>query len=711
MAEISKLASNGHHTFYLTVDETYVDTINNQSTVSWSFGIESVNSSWDFYIIGGTIKINMNGEEIFNEYKQRDHNAKGRTIWASGTKIIKHNSDGQKWLDFSFDYSQSSGMSSWTPGNASTSGGMALTNIPRYVNITSFTVSKRDETSVTFNHSADAECDYAWYSIDNGLTWHNLPVDNIVKELNPNQTYNFKLRLRRKDSQLTTDSWTVSQTTYDYPHPTSINNFTIGDGASVAIYNPLGRSYTLDIISNNSGGVIGSYSGTYQGTVNAEFKTPDAINKQYASIPNSQSGTYYARVTYGSSVRTKGNATYYINSTECLPTFNNYEFEDTNEEILRLTGDNSRFVLGKSNLRVIISPSNKAMAKNSSTMKEYQLGNDTNNVAAYSSTENVYLEQKQINSSEITIYARDSRLLTTGVTKPINNVGYTEPIIDIINAKAIRNNNGVGSQVTLNFDGTYWNQSFGLVANKIKKLTYKYKRSDSTTSFSEEFDITDNIIYNDNVFKYNSLIQGDNLDLGFDISESYNIVVYYEDELTKGMFSLILKSGAPSIAIAKNGVSIKGKYDAELGGALQVHGDLVINDGQIIDNSGRNGVVLYENSSGSTGTISLNETSANFSAIEVIYGCDNYTYSTGKIYEPNNKNIATPIQQVQSSNDQVSLFVSNWTISGTSITFVKASNKYIASTIQTYGTNAYIKIYKVVGYNTKTYEIGDGRKY
>jgi hypothetical protein len=111
-----------------------------------------------------------------------------------------------------------------------------------------------------------------------------------------------------------------------------------------------------------------------------------------------------------------------------------------------------------------------------------------------------------------------------------------------------------------------------------------------------------------------------------------------------------------------------------------------------------NEFLLYENSSGSTGTITLKETSANFKAIEVMYGCEGYYYSTGKIYTPNGKKISTPVNFVQDAYDYVNVFTSNWTISGTSISFTKAANKYLTGTVSSYGANAYVRIYKVVGY-------------
>ena len=106
---------------------------------------------------------------------------------------------------------------------------------------------------------------------------------------------------------------------------------------------------------------------------------------------------------------------------------------------------------------------------------------------------------------------------------------------------------------------------------------------------------------------------------------------------------------------------------------------------------------LYKNNSGSTGTITLSETVNNFKYIEIIYGADGYKYSS-KVRPGDG--FATGVQSVFSSSNSIALYTSNWTMSGTSIICNKASNKYIndSNTISSYGTDAYVRIYEVLGY-------------
>ena len=63
---------------------------------------------------------------------------------------------------------------------------------------------------------------------------------------------------------------------YDYPKPISMNNFIIGNGASIDLYNPLSRNVTLQILQESTNAVLGTYSGTSSGIINSEFKTDES---------------------------------------------------------------------------------------------------------------------------------------------------------------------------------------------------------------------------------------------------------------------------------------------------------------------------------------------------------------------------------------------------------------------------------------------------
>lgn len=108
-------------------------------------------------------------------------------------------------------------------------------------------------------------------------------------------------------------------------------------------------------------------------------------------------------------------------------------------------------------------------------------------------------------------------------------------------------------------------------------------------------------------------------------------------------------------------------------------------------------VNLYENNSGTTGTVTLSETSANFSYLEIFFSEKNYS-TTGfkheKVFAPNGKQV---ILSWSTHDDGVIIFRSaRYSISGTSITRVSETqyntwNKTAQKVTET-------SIFKVVGY-------------
>lgn len=441
MGSCSGNGSRGHHSFTLNVWESYVsDGANNYSTVNWELILSPIVTGYDWSYssrVPVTWAVSIAGNNYSGNIMQYD--GRSTVTVASGSVNIWHDSDGSKSIDFSFSIAEQIS-ASYLPGNASGSGNMVLTKIPRYANITNFNVSKRDETSFSVSYNTDASCDWAQYRL-NDSGWVDLPPSNIISGLSANTSYKIAIRVKRTDSQLWTESWNVWQSTYDYPRPTSVNNFTIGEGATVYLDNPLNRNVTLDLISNVNGGVIGTYTGTYNGYVNAEFKTTDAINRQYASIPNANSGTYYARVKYGSVTKTHGTGTYYTNHSECDPTFGGFTYMDSNEDVTSITGNDQIFIKGLSTIKVSIPSAKKMTTRRNATPKNYALSCDTLNTTVNYSDNNIDVELGVINSSgtkRLNVRAYDSRNNSALSYQDITVYEYVKPTI---NAEATRLNN------------------------------------------------------------------------------------------------------------------------------------------------------------------------------------------------------------------------------------------------------------------------------
>lgn len=111
-------------------------------------------------------------------------------------------------------------------------------------------------------------------------------------------------------------------------------------------------------------------------------------------------------------------------------------------------------------------------------------------------------------------------------------------------------------------------------------------------------------------------------------------------------------------------------------------------------------VALYNNTSGTTGNVTLNETSANFEYLEIFFGdsAGNLpAYSSVKVYNPNGKRVSTTIGERESASaSNIRLNVRTLTISGTSINVESYQVNYVNDG-GSYHVNEQ-KIYRVLGY-------------
>lgn len=105
---------------------------------------------------------------------------------------------------------------------------------------------------------------------------------------------------------------------------------------------------------------------------------------------------------------------------------------------------------------------------------------------------------------------------------------------------------------------------------------------------------------------------------------------------------------------------------------------------------------IYNNSSGSNGTITLTESANNFNMLEIFYHGDTDTYSSVRIWAPNGKRIALDLSYVNKDNHWIQAV--NKSISGTSITTINGSETKISVSPPGVSKTDYIKITKVLGW-------------
>lgn len=262
----------------------------------------------------------------------------------------------------------------------------------------------------------------------------------------------------------------------------------------------------------------------------------------------------------------------YVDKTMTLinanPEFYDFTFKDINETTVALTGNGQNIIKGVSNVEVTIPVANKAIAKKETTMNKYRFTcGDKADGQSYSDTADVNLTINGVPNGTFTVYATDKRDNSTPATKLANQVVDYSPLTKI-SIEAYRSG-GVSEEVILKLEGTIDEVDFGTKKNSIIYAYYQYSVAGSG-EWSNVIEFTPEV--NDGKFTYNAVITGDLESKGFNISNSYEIQVMVFDELSAVTFTDTFGSGIPNLAYHKNGVSVMGKYDVEVGGKFQVGG-------------------------------------------------------------------------------------------------------------------------------------------
>lgn len=217
MAQISGKGSKGHHTFYLKVTETGTSTANNTSTVDISFSISASGWYWAQWGSAITYSFSVGGNSYSGSIPEIPNN-QAYTIRRVTGLSIPHNDDGTKSISLSFSVKDGANQD-YTCGNASGSGTMTLTNIPRASSISSITSSVNigSTCSIGISKKVSSYTSTLEYQISGSSTW-----TSIASKWNPNtnlsQTYDWTVPTSVYNSMSSTETQktiTIRLTTYN----------------------------------------------------------------------------------------------------------------------------------------------------------------------------------------------------------------------------------------------------------------------------------------------------------------------------------------------------------------------------------------------------------------------------------------------------------------------------------------------------------------
>ena len=408
MASTFELSSQYYGTRHLKlVCSQTTDISTNTSTIAWT--LYSEGGSSDYYTTGPT-SVYINGTRVYYKdvvyYDEGIFPAKKGSV--SGTTTVPHLNDGTKTITVSIT------TAIYYSSTETKSGSWTLNSIPRYATL-SVSNSSKTETTAVMAWTADATCDRLYYSTNNGSSFTQVTIAEAtsgsftITGLSANTTYNIKVKVRRKDSQLETTSDAISVTTYAYPYATGMPDFTLGNQVEITIYNPLSRSVSVQMQTN---------AGTANGSINTSgtkvkgWAGSSNISTFYASIPNATYANYKIAVIYGSHTETRTGGKYSIDATACTPTIGSVTYQDSNASTVAVTGDDQKIVQNQSTVSYTAS---SISTKNSATIDSVTIKvNGSTHTMTVSGTSATYSGGTIDSSSSVTatVTVTDSRGLT-----------------------------------------------------------------------------------------------------------------------------------------------------------------------------------------------------------------------------------------------------------------------------------------------------------
>ena len=439
--------------------------------------------------------------------------------------------------------------------------------------------------------------------------------------------------------------------------PNNSPDFNIGDTIVVHM-NRKSTVFTHTVVLK-----LGSYSYTIGEDVtdNISLDTDKIASSLYAQMPNRNEMTGEIEVTTysGSSAIGTSSCAIIAHVVNSNPVFD-VDYSDTNSATVAIT-ENSQYII-RNNSTLQISVSN-AQALNSATLKSITAvvnGNAyTGTLNGSTGTINVGVVNVSYDT-EVTVKLTDSR--GNEGQKKITVLVYDWSLPSAI-IKLNRKNNYYSESV-LNVNANY--ASIG--GKNTVAIRYRKKKV-SESSYGSYATIQNNVDVNftaDNKFEW-------------------NVQVEVSDRIGKTTYNLILAKGIPitytDIKKYSFGVNCFPKHD----NSLEVNGVCL------------SGNVLYNNASGTAGTVTLSDSAENYTYLEIFYRSsgDNACGSV-KVFNPNGKLVHLGTIHYIADYDYAKFALVN--VSGAMITFSQNYQITLKSNGSSYSAENAIYITRVVGY-------------
>lgn len=439
--------------------------------------------------------------------------------------------------------------------------------------------------------------------------------------------------------------------------PNNSPNFNIGDTIVVHM-NRKSSVFTHTVVLK-----LGSYSYTIGTGVtdNISLDTDRIASNLYAQMPNSNSMTGEITVTTysGSTVIGTSSCTIIAHVVNSNPTFD-VSYEDSNSRTVSITENNQYIIRNNSTLKISVS---NAQALNSATLKSITavVNGNTYTGTLNGSTGTINVGVVNISSDvKVTVKLTDSR--GNDGTREITVLVYDWSLPSAI-IKLNRKSNYYSESI-LNVNANY--ASIG--GKNVVTIKYRTKK------------------VSDSSYGSYATVQ-DNADANFTADNEYewNVQINIADKLGNTTYNLILPKGIPiayfDIKKYSFGVNCFPKHD----NSLEVNGVCL------------SGKVLYNNASGTAGTVTLSDSAENYTYLEIFYRSsgDNACGSV-KVFNPNGKLVHLGTIHYIADYDYAKFALVN--VSGSMITFSQNYQIILKNNGSEYSAENAIYITRVVGY-------------
>ena len=444
------------------------------------------------------------------------------------------------------------------------------------------TVSNVTANSLQILASSSATANEWLYSLNNGSTWNQYSTAEgtnanvTVTGLEPNTTYQIKVKAKKKTNSLYGQSSTSSVKTLGASVITNVSTVVIDATAPtvsirMTVYDSL-YTHILQIKQNNT--VLATYTiltstlGTNDIALSLSDEQTDILG---AMTTQKEFSATYVLTTYldGTQIGSPSTFSAVIMTTadNSAPTFTAFTHADTNATTTAVTENNQLYIQGKSTMTISCTA---ATAKNEASIVSYMATLGDKRVTSSTTTINFGTVKE---SGKLTVTAIDSRGYATFVEADVVVIPY---INIMTNRYSIRRENEVEDNLVILFEGAISPVNVENVAkNYFVQARYRYKRvtSDSWSAYSTIANVTST----SSSFSYYTL---DWIDLDSDYD--WDIQIEVSDRLSTNTFNVVVNKGKPLVSFRSQKIGVNTnipQYTLDVDGDINASNSIYANGG------------------------------------------------------------------------------------------------------------------------------------